>query len=47
MRADYVGYAYLADLEGVKAVEPDIMSKVMSVHSKQRIGDIITIPLSP
>lgn len=44
MRADYVGYAYLTDLDSIKALEPEITSKVMSVNGKQLIGNIIAIP---
>lgn len=44
MAIDYAGYAYLAGLDAVKALELGITCQVMPVQRKQVIGNLIAIP---
>ncbi|MCV6589672.1 MAG: Fic family protein [Marinobacterium sp.] len=46
MSSEHVGYAYLSELNGVKAITPDVRSRVMPVSRKERIGDVLAIPRS-
>jgi len=44
MAHDSAGYAYLAELGDVRALDPDVVCQVRAVKRVERIGDLIAIP---